>query len=128
MKMENRKPRPSRFGTESPEARLARLRETAPTLVPNKKLRIYALFGSVLMFLTVVAFYFAMQIYEVVTRDREESSLIEVDQAPEVKVSETQKVLDKIVEKEAEQDAEFEEQIKALQEVDLLKEMDPPNN
>jgi hypothetical protein len=126
MKMENRKPRPSRFGTESPEARLARLRETAPTLVSNKKLRIYAVFGSVLMFLTVAAFYFAMQIYDAVTKERETASLIEVDQAPEIKLSEAEKVLARIEEQEAEQDAAFEEQLKALQEVDLLQEPEQP--
>jgi len=126
MKMENRKPRPSRFGTESREARLARLRETAPTLVPNRKLRIYALFGSALLFLTVAAFYFALQIYDAATKQREEASLIEVDQAPEVKMSESEKVLARIEQIEAEQAAAYEAQVKALQEVDLLEDMDKP--
>ena len=126
MKIESRKPRPTRFGTESREARLARLRESAPTLVPNKKMRIYALFGSVLLFLTVAAFYFAMQIYEAATKGREQASLIEVDQAPEVKMSESEKVLAKIEQIEAEQDATFEEKVKALEEVDLLEQMDKP--
>jgi hypothetical protein len=126
MKMESRKPRPSRFGTESSEARLVRLRETAPTLISNKKLRLYAVFGSVLMFLTVVAFYFAMQIYEVATKGREEASLIEVDQAPEIKLTETQKALARIEEQEVEQNAAYEAQVKALQEVDLLQEVEEP--
>ena len=126
MKIENRKPRPTRFGTESREARLARLRETAPTLVPNKKLRIYAIFGSALMFLTIVAFYFAMQIYDAATKQRETASLIEVDQAPEIKMSESEKVLSRIGQIEAEQDATYEEKVKALEAVDLLKEMEQP--
>ena len=62
--MEDRKPRESRFGTENPEARLAHLREQAPTLGSNRRLRLYAVFGSILMLLTVAAFYFAMQIYK----------------------------------------------------------------
>ena len=62
VKIEDRKPRQSRFGTESPEARLAHLRDQAPTLGSNRKLRLYAILGSVLLFLTVVAFYMAMQI------------------------------------------------------------------
>lgn len=120
--MENRKPQPSRFGTESPEARLVRMREKAPTLVASRKLRVYAIFGSVLMVLTVAAFYFAMQIYEAVSEDRKEASLIEVEQAPEIKESETQKALDQIqVEEDAAAEA-FEEKVKALQEVDLLEE------
>ena len=57
------------------------------------------------MFLTVVAFYFAMQIYEVATKGREEASLIEVDQAPEIELTETQKALARIEEQDAEQDA-----------------------
>ena len=126
MKIENRKPRPTRFGTESREARLARLRETAPTLVPNKKLRIYAIFGSALMFLTIVAFYFAMQIYDAATKQRETASLIEVDQAPEIKMSESEKVLSRIGQIEAEQDATYEEKVKALEAVDLLKEIEQP--
>jgi hypothetical protein len=126
MKMDERKPRPSRFGTESPEARLVRMREKAPTLVASRKLRVYAIFGSVLMVLTVAAFYFAMQIYEAVSEDRKEASLIEVEQAPEIKESETQKALARIEVEEEEATEAFEEKVKALQEVDLLEEEPQP--
>lgn len=78
------------------------------------------------MFLTVVAFYFAMQIYEVATREREEASLIEVDQPPEIKLTETQKALARIEQQEVEQDAAYEAQLKALQEVDLLEDVEEP--
>lgn len=124
--MDERKPRPSRFGTESPEARLVRMREKAPTLVASRKLRVYAIFGSVLMVLTVAAFYFAMQIYEAVSEDRKEASLIEVEQAPEIKESETQKALARIEVEEEEATEAFEEKVKALQEVDLLEEEPQP--
>jgi hypothetical protein len=120
MKMETRKPQPSRFGTESPEARLVRMREKAPTLVAGRKLRVYAIFGSVLMVLTVVAFYFAMQIYEAVSEDRAEASLIEVEQAPEIKESETSKALARIEEEQKAAEKDFEERVQALQQVDLL--------
>ena len=125
MKIEDRQPRESRFGTESPEARLAYLREKAPTLVAGRKLRIYAIFGSVLMMLTVAAFYFAMQIYDAVSKDRKEASLIEVEQAPAVPESETDKALKRIQADEVAETNEFEEKIKALQSVDLLEE-EPP--
>ena len=126
MKIENRKPRASRFGSESPEARLARLRESAPTLVASGKMRLYALFGSVLLVLTVAGFYFAMQIYKTAVENRDQATLIEVDRIPEIKISETQKVLQRIQQQEAQQEAVFEEQLKALQEVDLLQQMDQP--
>lgn len=124
MKIESRKPRPTRFGTENAEARLAHLREAAPTLVSSGKMRLYALFGSVLLVLTVAGFYFAMQIYKAAVDNRDQANLIEVDRVPEIKLSETQKVLAKIEQQEIEQEAAFEKQIEALQEVDLLEEMD----
>lgn len=126
MNIEQRKPRQSRFQAENPEARLAQLREKAPTLVAGRNLRLYAVFGSLLMLLTVAAFYFAMQIYDAVTRDREEASLIEVDQAPPVEMSEAEKALQRIREEEQARQAAFEEQVKALQEVDLLEATENP--
>lgn len=126
MKMESRKPRPSRFGSESSEARLTRLRESAPTLVASGKMRLYALFGSVLLVLTVAGFYFAMQIYRAAVDSREQAILIEVDRVPEIGISETQKALARIEQQEAEQEAAYEETVKALQEVDLLEQMDQP--
>lgn len=124
--MEDRKPRESRFGTESGEARLARLREQAPTLGSNRKLRLYAIFGSVLMVLTVAAFYFAMQIYRAVADDREETSLIEVDPAGEIELSETDKALARVEAEEAAAQSAYEQQVEALQEVDLLGELENP--
>ncbi|MGA1205553.1 MAG: hypothetical protein ACO3ZW_07070 [Opitutales bacterium] len=124
MKIEDRKPRPSRFGTETPEARLAYLKEKAPTLVAGRKLRLYAIFGSLLMLLTVAAFYFAMQIYDAVSEDRKETSLIEVEQAPFIPESETDKALKRIQEEEEEARKVYEKQLQELQEVDLLEE--PP--
>lgn len=126
--MEDRKPRESRFGSESSEARLAHLREQAPTLSTNRRLRLYAIFGSVLMVLTVAAFYFAMQIYKAATEDRQERALIEVDPAGEVEESETEKALARIEAEEAAAEATYEEQMEALKEVDLLEEVDNPEN
>jgi hypothetical protein len=80
------------------------------------------------MVLTVAAFYFAMQIYKAASEDREETSLIEVDPAGEVELSETDKALARV---EAEEDAArtaYEEEIKALQEVDLLDDLENPEN
>ena len=126
--MEDRKPRESRFGSESSEARLAHLREQAPTLVSNRKLRLYAIFGSVLMVLTVAAFYFAMQIYKAVADKREETSLIEVDPAGEIVESETQKALNRAEADEAAASTAYEEQMEVLKEVDLLKELENQPN
>jgi cell division protein FtsX len=126
--MEDRKPRESRFGTESGEARLAHLRDQAPTLAGSRKLRLYAIFGSVLMLLTVAAFYFAMQIYKAVTEDREQSSLIEVDPAEDVPQSETEKALTRIKAEEEAADTAYEDQVNALKEVDLMDDLDNPGN
>lgn len=122
MKMEQRKPRPSRFGTESKEARLARLREQAPTLGSSRKLRLYAILGSVILFLTIAAFYMAMQIYKAFSGQREEDFLIEVDQAPEIVENETDKALKRAEAEESARAAELEQQMEALKQVDLLEE------
>jgi hypothetical protein len=126
--MEDRKPRETRFGTESGEARLAHLREQAPTLGSTRKLRLYAILGSVIMVLAVAAFYFAMQIYKAVSDDREQSSLIEVDPAQEVPQTETQKALARIEAEEAATDTAYQEQLDVLKEVDLLEGLDNPEN
>ena len=120
--MEDRRPRETRFGTESKEARLLRLREQAPSLGNTRRLRIYALLGSVLLLLTVAAFYMAMQIYKAATEQRQQDSLIQVEQAPAVGESETQKALRRIEEAEARQAAETEQQLEELKQVDLLGE------
>lgn len=120
--MEQRRPRETRFGTESKEARLAHLREQAPTLAGNRKLRIYAIFGAVLMVLTVAAFYFAMQIYKAAAGNRTEAALIEVDQAPEIVEKEVDKALARIEEEEAAEEALFEQQLQELKAIDLLEE------
>lgn len=125
MKIEDRKPRPSRFGTESQEARLAVLRDRAPTLESSRKLRVYAIFGSVLLFLTLAAFYFAMQIYRVATEQREEDALIEVEKAGDIPQSEAQKALER-VESDAEQsEVDYQRQLEELKSVDLLEETSP---
>ena len=128
MKIEDRRPQETRFGTESNEARLAHLRDKAPTLANTRRLRIYAILGSILMLLTVGAFYFAMQIYRAASEDREEQSLIEVDQAPELVESETEKALQRAEAEEAAEAAAMEEQLEALKQVDLLEELEQPEN
>jgi hypothetical protein len=125
MKMEHRRPRETRFGTESKEARLAHLREQAPTLTGNRKLRIYAIFGAVLMVLTVAAFYFAMQIYKAMAEQRTESALIEVDQSPEIVEREVDKALQRLEQEAVEAEILYEEQLEALKAIDLLEEPEP---
>ena len=125
MKMEHRRPRETRFDADNAEARLARLREQAPTLGSNRKLRLYALFGSVLVLLTVAAFYFAMQIYKAASEQRVENALIEVDQAPEIIESETQKALRRLEAEESEMADAYEQQLEALKAVDLLEDTPP---
>jgi hypothetical protein len=125
MKMEQRRPRETRFGTESKEARLAHLREQAPTLAGSRKLRIYAIFGAVLMVLTVAAFYFAMQIYKAAAEDRTEAALIEVDQAPEIVEREVDKALQRLEEEEAAEEVLYRQQLEELKAIDLLDEVEP---
>lgn len=124
MKMEHRRPRRSRFGTESKEARLAHLREQAPSLGSNRRLRIYAMFGAVLLALTVAAFYFAMQIYRAAGEQRHEGLFIEVDQAPEIVESETAKAVKRLEEEGAAEEARIEELVESLKEVDLLEDLE----
>jgi hypothetical protein len=120
MKMQDRRPRETRFESGNAEARLALLREQAPTLGTNRRLRLYALFGSLLMVLTVAAFYFAIQIYKAATEDKAAENLIEVDQAPEITETETEKAVERIDEEEAALEKVFEEQLEELKAVDLL--------
>jgi hypothetical protein len=122
MKIQDRKPRETRFESGNPEARLALLREQAPTLGTNRKLRAYALLGSLLTALTVAAFYFAMQIYKAASEDRQKDNLIEVDQAPEITETETQKALARIEAEEAAREEELNQQLEELKTVDLLGE------
>lgn len=126
MKMGDRKPRETRFEAENHEARLARLKEQAPTLGTNRRLRLYAIFGSILVLLTVAAFYMTVQIYKAVIDRREENALIEVDQAPDIPKKESEKALERIEAEEAAAQREFEEQLEALKQVDLLEELEEP--
>lgn len=122
MRMEDRRPRTSRFGSESREARLAYLRERAPTLSGSRRLRTYAILGSILMILTVTAFYLAMQIYQAAAEDRSEAFMMEVDSAPEIPQSRLEQTLARVQEEaDASAKREFEE-LQALQSVDLLAE------
>ena len=122
MKMENRRPQATRFQSVDAEARLARLRDQAPTLGSNRKLRLYALFGAALMLLAVAAFYLAMQIYRAANEYREEDFLMEVDQAPEIVEKEVEKALNSIEEEEAKAKTEYEQILNELKAVDLLDE------
>ena len=105
---------------------MAHLRDQAPTLGSSRKLRLYAIFGSILMLLTVAAFYFAMQIYKAVSDTREEGALIEVDQAGVIEETETEKALTRIEIEEVAAETAFDEQLEALKEVDLLEELENP--
>ena len=124
MKIENRKPRPSRFEADNAEARLAQLRDQAPVLAENKKLRWYAIFGSVLMLLTVAAFYLAMEIYKAATEYRKPDHLIQVEQAPVIEETKLEQLIEKVEADKVAAEEEFESQLQSLQEVDLLGEMD----
>lgn len=127
MKMENRRPRASRFQSDDAEARLARLRDQAPTLGSNRKLRLYAIFGAALMLLTVAAFYLAMQIYRASNEYRTEDLYIEVDSAPEIVEKELDKAVERMKAEETEAEQQYLEQLKELQSVDLLDEESPPD-
>ncbi|NDV62480.1 hypothetical protein G0Q06_08465 [Puniceicoccales bacterium CK1056] len=118
--MQDRRPRETRFESGNPEARLALLREQAPTLGTNRKLRAYAILGSLLMVLTVAAFYFAIQIYKAAAEDESNENLIEVDQAPEITETETQKAVARIEAEEAALEEELKQQLEELKTVDLL--------
>lgn len=124
--MEARKPRPTRFEADNPEARLAQLRDQAPTLAESRRLRWYAIFGSILMLLTVAAFYVAMQIYKVASEPTPNGEYIEVDQAPEVEISETEKALLRAQEEEIAAQKAYQDQLESLKKVDLLQESEPP--
>ncbi len=126
MNIKDRKPRASRFESDSHEARLVRLREKAPTLGVNPRLRVYAILGSALLFLTVLGFYFAMQIYKAVSEDRRDAAMIEVEKAPDLELTETQKALQRIEEEQAAEETALEDELEALKSVDLLEEMENP--
>jgi hypothetical protein len=120
MKMEDRRPRAARFERGDLEARLAQLREQAPTLGSSRRLRVYAVFGAVLLALTVAALYFAMQVFKAAAEHREEAALIEVDPAPALVESESAKALQRLEAEQAAEEAALREQLEALKQVDLL--------
>jgi ribosome-binding protein aMBF1 (putative translation factor) len=89
-------------------------------------LRVYALFGSALLVLTVAALYLTLQIYRAASEQRSESLLIEVDQAPEIDEREIDRTLRRIESEEAVRERELAEELEALKEVDLLGLMGEP--
>lgn len=122
MKMENRRPRATRFQSDDAEARLARLRDQAPTLGSNRRLRLYAIFGAALMLLTVAAFYMAMQVYKAANAYREPEAILEVDIAPEIVEKEVQKAAKRIEEEEAAAQSDYERRLEELKAIDLLED------
>ncbi len=125
MNIEHRKPRASRFEAHDHEALLARLREQAPTLGYTRKLRIYAIFGAVLMVLTLAAFYFAIQIYKALVAEREEDARIEVDIGVPPGPSEAELALQRLEAEQAAEEAAYQQQLEALKRIDLLAEPEP---
>jgi hypothetical protein len=119
MRMADRKPRARRFEFDPREVKLAALRDSAPTLGGGKRLRWYALMGSALMLLSVAGFYIAMQIHRVASEQRQESFTVEVEPAPEILPTETEKALQRIEAEAAAAEAAYAEQLEALKAVDL---------
>lgn len=130
MNIQNRRPRRSRFGSpredSSREATIARLREQAPSLGGNRRLRSLALFGSAVMVMVVAGLYYALRIAEAAADPNTPSTTIEVDRAPEIPVSEIEKALQRIEQEQQQADRQYQEQLQQLQQIDLFNEEPPP--
>lgn len=123
VRMEDRKPRATRFEADRPEIRLARLREQAPVLGSDRRLRFMAILGSILVLLTVTAFGWTMRIYKAVSEGPEDPILMEVEVADEVLPREIDKVLDRVEAEAVEAEAAYQSDLEALRAVDLLEEL-----
>ncbi|MEY3000531.1 MAG: hypothetical protein RL648_745 [Verrucomicrobiota bacterium] len=120
--MEDRKPRATRFEADQPEIRLARLREQAPDLGSNRRLRFIAIMGSVLVLLTVAAFGWTMRIYRAAVEPSRGPLLMQVEVAPEVLPDAIDAALERVEAEALEAEARYREELEALRAVDLLED------
>ncbi len=128
MNIHHRRPRRSRFGSpredSTREAKIARLREQAPSLGGTRRLRSLALFGSAVMVMVVAGLYYALRITEAVAEQSNAPSTMEVDRAPEIPTSEIEQALQRIDQDQQQADTEYQQQLEQLQEIDLFTEED----
>ena len=106
------------------QAKIAKLKESAPTLTRGRKTTVYALLGSTLTLLTLAAFYMTFQVYQAYLEQQEQTRYIQVEPAPVVEASDLEKTLKRIEEDQASQAKEYENALKKLKKVDLLEELD----
>src|SRR5690606_6190941 len=80
------------------QARIARLRDSAPTLTKTRKSYSTAMIGALLALLAVAGFYYAVNIYQAVlyARPGDSGGYVQVDVIPEIKPSLIEEALSKI--------------------------------
>lgn len=97
------------FRTSWKEARIAQLKKNAPTLARTRSTSYYAVFGSFLALLTVMGFYYTVNIYQQALGRQGESQydfIMQVEQAPEIRVREVDQAIERI-----EQEIQAEEEV-----------------
>ncbi|MCC5834113.1 MAG: hypothetical protein JJU20_05215 [Opitutales bacterium] len=115
------------FRTSWKDVRIAQLKKNAPTLARTRSTSYYAVFGSFLALLTVMGFYYTVNIYQQALgrQDSQYDFIMEVEQAPEIKAREVDQAIERI---EAEITAEEEAYSTILEDLrnrDLLGEEVP---
>lgn len=113
-----------RFDDAEHQAKIAKLKENAPTLARGRKTTVYALLGSTLTVLTLSAFYMTFKVYEAYLDKQKDSRYIEVEPGQVELDEDLEETLKRIEEDEAAKDREYEQTLEELKNVDLLEEME----
>lgn len=125
MNIKNRKPQRRRFDADSKAAKLAYLRELAPSLSGGRRLNIFALVGSIIMVLTVAGLYFTIEIYKTAGLPQMDNSLVEVIPAGDLVVNERKALLARLEADDLELDQMTRDLIAYFETVDLLDPTSP---
>ncbi len=86
------------FRTSWKDVRIAQLKKNAPTLARTRSTSYYAVFGSFLALLTVMGFYYTVNIYQQALgrQDSQHDFIMQVEQAPEIKAREVDQAIERI--------------------------------
>jgi hypothetical protein len=108
------------------EARVARLKEKAPTLAAStRRGNSFAMFAALSAILAVAGFYYTINIYQSTLNRPQHNDRIQVDMAPDIREGFAAETLRKIEESEREAEESYHRLLEELKSTDLLGEEVP---
>ena len=112
------------FRTSWKDVRIAQLKKNAPTLGRTRSTSYYAVFGSFLALLTVMALYYTVNIYQQ-SLGRQEAQyefIMQVEQAPPIPVREIDQAIERIEQEISAEEEAYSSILEELRGRDLLGE------